>query len=155
MGNPSADRQQMTIGTLARRVGVAASTLRYYETVGILSPPARVGGQRRYDDSVIGVLELIGLAQDAGFTIAEIRHLLTGFTHGTPPFKRWHVLARKKRDDVRARIERAKHMLHVLDALLSCECSELAQCAHRCNPQHRQHPGVRAPRPRSEAKGAA
>jgi MerR family redox-sensitive transcriptional activator SoxR len=138
MGNVLADGQHMTIGAVARRVGVPASTLRYYESVGILPPAARVSGQRRYDGSVFGVLELIGLAQDAGFTIAEIRHLLTGFTGGTPASSRWQVMARKKRDDVRRRIERAKEMDRVLDALLSCECSELTQCVRRCNPPHRQ-----------------
>jgi len=50
-----------TIGKVAEETGVAATTLRYYEQVGLVPAPARVGGQRRYDDSVLARLEVIEL----------------------------------------------------------------------------------------------
>ena len=149
MDNSSAGPERLTIGALAQRVGLRPSALRYYESVGILPPTARVGGQRRYDPQVIETLELVGLAQDAGFTIAEIRHLLTGFDPGTPAPRRWQVLATKKRDDVLRRIERAQDMRRVLDALLSCRCSQLALCVHECDPRRRRGQGVRLVRNRS------
>jgi DNA-binding transcriptional MerR regulator len=43
----------LTIGELARRIGVAASALRYWEEVGLLPAPARVSGQRRYSDAAV------------------------------------------------------------------------------------------------------
>ena len=51
----------LTIGAVARAAGVAATTLRYYEQIGLVPAPARVGGQRRYDDAVLTRLEVIRL----------------------------------------------------------------------------------------------
>lgn len=46
----------LTIGEVARRSGVAATTLRYYEQIGLLPAPTRLGGQRRYDEAVLSRL---------------------------------------------------------------------------------------------------
>ncbi len=100
-----------------------------------MPPPERVGGQRRYDRTVIALLDLIRLAQDAGFTIAEIRHLLAGFDGATPAQERWQLLAGKKREEVERRMERASGMLAVLDALMSCQCIALPECVERCDPR--------------------
>lgn len=126
--------QGITIGEIASRAGIRASKLRYYESVGVLPSPSRASGQRRYDESVFPALQLVTLAQDAGFTIAEIRYLLKGFDRETPASARWRDLAKKKREDVLSRIEQAQRMKRVLDSLLSCECIELAQCVRLCNP---------------------
>jgi DNA-binding transcriptional MerR regulator len=58
----------LTIGELARRGGVAASALRYYEQIGLLSVPSRVSGQRRYPESVVGLVGMILLLRDVGFS---------------------------------------------------------------------------------------
>jgi len=68
-----AEEQQLTIGELASRTGVATSTLRYWEEVGLLPAPARVGGRRRYPPSVVGLVGAILLLQDVGFTLREIK----------------------------------------------------------------------------------
>jgi len=59
----------LTIGRVADATGIAATTLRYYEQIGLVPAPVRVGGQRRYDDSVLARLEVIGLCKSAGFTL--------------------------------------------------------------------------------------
>ena len=51
------------------------STLRYYESIGLLPAPQRVSGRRRYDAGVLQRLEIIRTAQQAGFTLAELRVL--------------------------------------------------------------------------------
>jgi hypothetical protein len=56
----------LTIGELARQADVAATTLRYYERIGLLHSPARIGGQRRYDESILARLEVIRLCKTAG-----------------------------------------------------------------------------------------
>jgi MerR family transcriptional regulator, redox-sensitive transcriptional activator SoxR len=131
-GTTSSDR--LSIGQLARRAGLRPSALRYYESVGILPPPVRIGGQRRYDPGVLDSLELIRLAKDAGFTIAEIRRLSQGFDRTTPASARWRQLATRKREVLAQRIARAQRMQHLLDALLACECVELEDCPRRCAP---------------------
>ena len=65
----------LTIGHVAEETGVAATTLRYYEQIGLVPVPARVGGQRRYDESVLARLEVIGLCKSAGFALDEIQVL--------------------------------------------------------------------------------
>ena len=66
----------LTIGELARRAGVTASALRYYEELGLLPAPARISGQRRYPESAARLVAAILLYSDAGFTLAEQKALL-------------------------------------------------------------------------------
>jgi len=69
------------------------------------------------------------LAKQAGFTLAEIRTLLRGFSPRTSPSKRWHVLARKKLPEVEALIARAHTMKRLLEEGLHCGCLRLEDCA--------------------------
>jgi len=71
-----AGEANLTIGQVARRTGVSASALRYYESVGLIDAPRRRSGRRAYDDGVFEALRILRLARDAGFTLAEIRRLL-------------------------------------------------------------------------------
>jgi MerR family transcriptional regulator, redox-sensitive transcriptional activator SoxR len=118
----------LTIGEVARRAGVRPSAVRYYESVGLLDAPRRIGGRRVYDGDVFDALRLVQLAKGAGFTVAEIRRLRHGFDRTTPASARWHAMAARKLSDVLALIDRAQRMRVVLEALLTCECVELADC---------------------------
>jgi DNA-binding transcriptional MerR regulator len=94
----------MTIGELALKTGVAASTIRYWERIQVLPAPARVSGQRRYPDDSIHRLAVLRLAQACGFRLEEMRHLLHGFLSGTRPSRRWQELAEKKQREIDSRI---------------------------------------------------
>lgn len=118
----------MTIGVVAQRTGLEISAIRYYESIGLIPAPRRIGGKRRYDRDVFESIALLRLAQDAGFTLAETRALISGFDGSTPASARWQTMARKKLVDVTARIERAEQMRDVLEKLLRCKCQTLAQC---------------------------
>jgi MerR family mercuric resistance operon transcriptional regulator len=66
-----------TIGGLAKAAGVGVETVRYYQRRGLLSEPARPGGEvRRYGDQDLKRLRFIRSAQAAGFTLAEIGELI-------------------------------------------------------------------------------
>lgn len=106
----------LTISQLARRVGVATSALRYYEEIGLIPPPARVSGQRRYPESTIELVGAILLLSDAGYTLAEQRELTAAWEIGT---QAWHPLAQRKvasLDEQIARLQAAReaiaHSLH-------------------------------------------
>src|ERR687896_298344 len=122
----------MSIGEVAQRAGVRPSTLRYYESIGVLPTPERKNGRRRYDGDVLrkGLdrLAVVRVAQQAGFTISEIRMLLDGFSEDTPPSERWRVLAREKLPEIEALVKRALGMKQLLERGLRCECLRLEDC---------------------------
>jgi MerR family transcriptional regulator, redox-sensitive transcriptional activator SoxR len=122
-----------SIGEVARRAGVRPSALRYYERVGVLPSPGRENGRRRYGGEALREaldrLAVVRVAQRAGFTIAEIRTLLDGFSEDTPPSERWRVLAQDKLPEVEALVERALGMKDLLERGLRCECLSLEGCA--------------------------
>jgi len=120
---------ELDIGVIARQAGVRPSALRYYERVGLLDPPPRVGGRRQYDPRVLHRLAVIGVAQQAGFTIAEIKTLLHGFAAETPAATRWRALAERKLPEVEALIARAHEMKRLIEESLRCGCLSLEECA--------------------------
>jgi MerR family redox-sensitive transcriptional activator SoxR len=120
--------QELTIGEVARRTGIRTSALRYYESIGLLPPPGRVNGWRRYDESILPRVALIQLAQRAGFTMSEVQTLFHGFTPDTPPAARWRTLAAAKLAELDALIEQAQQMKHFLASGLRCDCLRLEDC---------------------------
>lgn len=119
---------EMTIGELARRARLRPSTLRYYESLGILSAQRRVSGQRRYTIEALKQLSIIGVAKQAGFTLAEIGTLLGGFSEDIAPSELWKAMAREKLPQVEDLIERAQGMKRLLQEGLACECMKLDDC---------------------------
>jgi len=128
MKTGSEPTSRMSIGAVAKRTGLEPSAIRYYESVGLVPPPRRVGGKRVYDESVFEAIALVQLAQDAGFTLSEARALVSGFDRATPASARWQSMARRKLVDVTERIERARAMKDILERLLRCKCQTLGQC---------------------------
>jgi MerR family copper efflux transcriptional regulator len=67
----------MTIGRLARRIGVSVDTLRFYERKGLIVRPRRMlSGYRNYSDDVIDRLRFVKDAKGLGFSLREIQELL-------------------------------------------------------------------------------
>jgi MerR family redox-sensitive transcriptional activator SoxR len=124
----TAEENGWLIGEVAKRAGLKASAIRYYERIGLLPEAERLSGRRHYDSSVLDRLAVIGLAQEAGFTLAETKVLLNGFSGDTAPSARWQKLAQTKLPEVEALIARARGMKRLLEEGLDCECLSLEQC---------------------------
>lgn len=122
------DGNELTIGEAARRAGVPPSTLRYWESAGLLEAPHRIAGKRRYDAGGLRQIEMISLAKRAGFTLAEIRVILGGFSDKTPPPEIWRRLAGTKLPEVEQTLKEATTMKRILEAGLHCECLSLEHC---------------------------
>jgi len=86
----------LSIGELARRAGVTASALRYYEQLGLLPAPARISGQRRYPESAARLVGVILLYRDAGFTLAGQKALMAT-RDGTPGDRSQHAMPQLQR----------------------------------------------------------
>lgn len=119
----------LSIGEVAQRTGVPSTALRWYEQIGLLPAPRRVGGKRRYDAQIVETLAVIQVAQRAGFTISEIRSLLHDFDASTSAATRWQLLAQHKLEQLRARQREIEAHMRVAQALLGCACHDLEQCA--------------------------
>jgi MerR family transcriptional regulator, redox-sensitive transcriptional activator SoxR len=146
----SSSAELMPIGDLARRAGRSASSIRYYEQIGLLPAPARQYGQRRYDADAVRRLTVIAAAQRAGLTLDEIRTLFdaaradnSADPGGRPPgppgmagnpgisaaVEQLRQVAERKLPELTAMIERSMVVRDWLRAAARCECPSLYDCA--------------------------
>jgi len=119
----------LSIGEVAQQAGISTSAIRYYEDVGLLEEPERVGGKRRYDPGVIRWLALIETSKRAGLTIKEVHTLLYGFPAGDVASERWQSLASNKLEEVEEYIGQLQRMKSLLEEALRCDCASLDECA--------------------------
>lgn len=104
----------MTIGQLARRVGLRPSAIRYYEAHGVIPPPARsVAEYRLYGTNAVTLLRFVRRAKELGFSLEEIRQII-GASRSEPPC----ALTRKLIDSRLAEIEGELLRLRSLQARL-------------------------------------
>src|SRR5882762_1475488 len=106
----------MKIGELAARASLNASAIRYYEKMGLLAAPQRIGGQRRYPSDALHRVLLIRFATDMGFTLAEIKLFLSGLRDTTPVGPPWKKLATRKLHEVEQSIVRSLKLKSLLQA---------------------------------------
>ncbi|MDT5173744.1 MAG: hypothetical protein QOG37_995 [Mycobacterium sp.] len=115
----------LTIGEVARQAGIAATTLRYYEQVGLVPAPARQGGQRRYDSSVLSRLEVVRLCKSAGFTLDEIQLLFADEAPGRPASR---ALAETKLVEIDAQLASLARAREVIEWGMRCTCPSIDSC---------------------------
>jgi MerR family transcriptional regulator, redox-sensitive transcriptional activator SoxR len=116
---------RLTIGDVAREAGVAATTLRYYEQIGLVPAPTRVGGQRRYDGSVLARLEVIRLCKSAGFALEEIQLL---FADDAPGRHASRALAEAKLAEIDAQMASLARARVVIEWGMRCTCPSIDAC---------------------------
>ncbi|HEY3684509.1 MAG TPA: MerR family transcriptional regulator [Streptosporangiaceae bacterium] len=116
---------QLTIGELATRTGVATSALRYWEELGLLPPPARVSGRRRYPPSAAGLVGVILLLRDVGFTLREVK---TFVASRAEPGTNWRALYERKLTELDHRIAQAQAARTALSHGLACPYDDIQAC---------------------------
>ena len=122
-------RLDLGIGEVARRAGVRPSAIRYYEEVGLLAEPPRVGGKRRYDEGVFRCLANIEGAKRAGFTLGEMRSYFRCPRHGNDAQACHRALVRRKLEEVEGTISRLLQTKDRLETALRQECASVEECA--------------------------
>ena len=114
----------MDIAEVARRSGLPASTLRFYEEKGLVQVLNRQGERRRFGPQILDQLALISLGQSAGFSLEEIRSMLT--SNGEPHIDRQALLA--KAAEIDASIKRLRAMSRGLRHAAACPAPSHAEC---------------------------
>ncbi len=121
-----------TIGEMARVLGVAPSTLRYYDKEGLLPFVGRSsGGVRVFEDSDLGWLRIIDCLKRTGLSIKEIKQYITLYLEGDSTIDDRLALFRRQRQAVLDQMEQLRATLHMLD--YKCWYYETAQAAGTCD----------------------
>lgn len=114
----------MDISDVAKRSGVPASALRYYERRGLIRSLTQEGARRRFDPAVLDQLALIALGQAAGFSLDEIRVMFT--PDGKARIDRAMLAA--KADELDRMVRRLKAMIEGLRHAAVCPAPSHAEC---------------------------
>jgi MerR family copper efflux transcriptional regulator len=121
----------LTIGQVARRAGVGVETVRFYERQGLLKdPPRKLSGYREYDEDVVVQLRFIRRAKQLGFTLKEIKELLSLRQDSEAPAAELKSQAEAKIADIEAKIQTLQTMKGAL-LTLTCACrgqGTVAEC---------------------------
>ena len=127
----------MTIGEVARRSGVAASALRFYEERGLITSERAGSGHRRYPRPILRRVAFIVYAQRIGLTLHEIALELAKLPDNRAPTRRdWSRLSSKWSRRIDTRIAELERLKTGLTECIGCGCLSLDRC-HLANPSDR------------------
>jgi len=136
----------LTIGQLAKRAGVAASALRFYEAEGLIHGSRSAGGHRQYPRHVLRRVAFIRAAQVVGLTLPQIKAALATLPEGRTPTKAdWARLSSGWAPLLDERIAALQKLREKLTGCIGCGCLSLKACA-LYNPQDaksKEGPGAR------------
>lgn len=122
--------KDISIGELSRRTGVKVTTIRYYESIGLVPPAPRSEGKRRlYDGDAVGRLGFIRHARELGFEVGVIRELLDLSAQPQRSCTKVDAFAREHLKAVASRIERLQALKKELEAMItSCAKGRISEC---------------------------
>lgn len=127
----------LTIGEVARRSGVAASALRFYEERGLIVSERAGAGHRRYPRPVLRRIAFIVFAQRVGLTLQEIGSELDKLPPDRAPTRRdWSRLSRTWSSRIDLRIAELERLKLGLEGCIGCGCLSLDRC-RLANPEDR------------------
>ncbi len=122
--------ERLQIGDLARATNTKVETIRYYEQIGLLPAPARTSGNfRAYSAKHLGQLSFIRRARDLGFTLDQVRELLSLSDQKRQSCEAVDVIARQHLADVDRKIADLTALRDELSSLIEqCGCGTIADC---------------------------
>ena len=123
---------ELTVGDVARRSGVAVSTLHFYEAKGLIAGWRTAGNQRRYPRAVLRRVAIIRIAQRAGIPLATIREALADLPHDhVPNAADWRRFSQAWRAMLEDRIVAFSQLRDQITACIGCGCLSLEECPLR------------------------
>ncbi len=119
----------LVIGDVARRSGVAASALRFYEEKGLIASDRGEGGQRRFPRYVLRRIAFIVFAQRIGLSLEEIAVELAKLpTNSAPTGRDWQQLSATWTSRIDERIAELERLRTGLTQCIGCGCLSLERC---------------------------
>lgn len=120
---------ELAIGAVAERAGVATSALRFYESEGLIHAHRATSGHRRFHRDVLRRVAFIRVAQQVGLSLEEIRAALATLPdHRTPTKHDWERLGTSWRPRVDEQIAQLERMRDRLNGCIGCGCLSLQIC---------------------------
>jgi MerR family redox-sensitive transcriptional activator SoxR len=120
---------ELTIGELSARSGVASSALRFYEREGLIEAERTSGNQRRYQRATLRRVALVQAGRAAGIPLEQIRRALETLPSGRTPTRRdWERLSKRWRADIDDRIATLHALRDRLNTCIGCGCLSIDRC---------------------------
>jgi MerR family redox-sensitive transcriptional activator SoxR len=121
--------EELSIGEVAARSGVAPSALRFYERRGLISAARSDGNQRRYERAVLRRIAFIQAGRAAGISLERIGAALETLPANRTPGRRdWERLSNRWREDLEARIATLEALRARLTTCIGCGCLSIDKC---------------------------
>lgn len=135
--HPSGLPAELSVGELARRSGVAVSTIHFYEARGLVESRRTAGNQRRYARAALRRVAFVRVAQRVGISLADIAAALAELPAGAAPTRDdWARLSARWRAELDERMAQLKRLRDTLDDCIGCGCLSIDRCRLR-NPADR------------------
>ena len=120
---------ELTIGEVSTRSGVAPSALRFYERRDLIASARTDGNQRRYERAVLRRIAFIQAGRAAGISLKQIGAALETLPRNRTPSRRdWERLSNRWREDLDARIETLQALRERLTTCIGCGCLSIDRC---------------------------
>ncbi len=143
---PAPLKSALSVGEVARRSGVAVSTVHFYDAEGLIEGWRTGGNQRRYHRAVLRRIALIRIAQRAGVPLATVRQALADLPHDhIPTAQDWRRFSETWRAMLEVRITALTQLRDQMAGCIGCGCLSLDECPLR-NPDDAL--GLEGPGPR-------
>jgi MerR family redox-sensitive transcriptional activator SoxR len=122
-------RESLSVGEVAKRSGVAVSTLHFYESKSLIKSWRNSGNQRRYPRQVLRHVAIIKVAQRLGIPLATIHEAFAALPQGRPAgAEDWSALSARWRTELDDRITRLTRLRDQLTGCIGCGCLSLRAC---------------------------
>ncbi|WP_315385838.1 redox-sensitive transcriptional activator SoxR [uncultured Stenotrophomonas sp.] len=121
--------QELSVGEVARRSGVAVSALHFYERKGLIRSLRTAGNQRRFSRDVLRRLAVIRVAQRVGMPLEAVAHAFAALPENkTPTRAEWGKMSALWRGELDQRIEELMLLRDQLTDCIGCGCLSLKRC---------------------------
>jgi MerR family redox-sensitive transcriptional activator SoxR len=148
-----APEDQLAIGEVSRRTGVAPSALHYYEQLGLITSTRTGGNQRRYPRHMLRRISLILVAKRLGIALADVQEVFATLPpDAKPPIRDWRRLSKRWHEQLARKKREIEQLQRELTGCIGCGCLSMTAC-RLLNPEDElgeQGPGPHRIRPDAE-----